>query len=104
MSGELDPPKSLRTKYQVENETQNRNNQKVVKNKNDELVVKNYPEKKQPIIRKPKHKPSNCPSCKRIIWLEFDKGYFCRKSEFYVINLNYQFDEKSSGARLLFFN
>ena len=69
-----DSPTSLRTQYQVQNERQIRNNQKVIKKGNDELVVKNYPENKQPIIQKQKFKPSNCPSCKRNNWLEFDKG------------------------------
>ena len=32
-----DPPQSLRTQYQVQNETQIRRNQKVVKNDNDQL-------------------------------------------------------------------
>ena len=36
-------PKSLRTQYQMQNNTQIRKNQDVIKNKNDELVVKNYP-------------------------------------------------------------
>ena len=35
-----DPPTSLRAHYQVQNETQIRRNQKVVKNDNDQLVVK----------------------------------------------------------------
>ena len=44
-----DPPTSLRTQYQAQNETQIRKNQKVIKNDNDELVVENYPKnKKQP--------------------------------------------------------
>ena len=38
-----DPPSSLRTQYQVQNETQIRKNQKVIKNDNDEIIVKNYP-------------------------------------------------------------
>ena len=37
-----DPPSSLRSQYQVQNETQIRN-QKVIKNDNDQLVVKNCP-------------------------------------------------------------
>ena len=36
-----DPPNSLRTQYQVQNETQIRKNQKVIKNDNDQLVLKN---------------------------------------------------------------
>ena len=47
-----DPPKTLRTQYQVQNDTQIRRNQKVIKNDNDQLVVKNYPKNKQPIIQK----------------------------------------------------
>ena len=39
------PPTSSRTQYQVQNETQIRRNQKVIKNDNDQLVVKNYPKK-----------------------------------------------------------
>ena len=41
-----DPPKSLRTQYQVQNETQIRRNQKLIKNDNDQLIVKNYPKNK----------------------------------------------------------
>ena len=36
------PPTSLRTQYQVQNESRIRKNQ-VIKNDNDELIVKNYP-------------------------------------------------------------
>ena len=79
-----DEPKSLRTQYQVQNETQIRRNQKVVKNDNDQLVVKNYPKnKKQPIIQQ--SKLPNCPSCKQNTWLEFDKGLYCQNCE-YIIN------------------
>ena len=42
-----DPPTSLRTQYQVQNETQIRRNQKVIKNDNDQLIVKNYPKNNQ---------------------------------------------------------
>ena len=65
-----DPPTSLRTQNQLQNETQIRKNQKVIKNDNDQLIVKNYPKNKQ------KFKPPNCPSCKPNKWLEFDKGYY----------------------------
>ena len=49
-----DPPTSLATKIQVQNETQIQRTQKVIKNDNDELVVKNYPKNKneQTIIQK----------------------------------------------------
>ena len=76
-----DEPKSLRTQYQVQNETQIRKNQKVIKDNNDELIVKNYPKKKQ----QPKFNLPNCPYCKQNNWLEFDKGYYCRNCE-YIIN------------------
>ena len=36
-------PKSLRTQYQVQHDTQIRKNQKVIKNDNDQIIVKNYP-------------------------------------------------------------
>ena len=42
-----DPTTSLRTQYQVQNETQIGRNQKVIKNENDQLVVKNYPKNKK---------------------------------------------------------
>ena len=56
-----DPPIPLRTQYQVQNETQIRKNQKVIKDNNDELIVKNYPKKKQPIQQQPKFNLPNCP-------------------------------------------
>ena len=48
---ERDRPKSLKTQYQVQNETQICKNQKVIKNKNNELEVKNYPKNEQAIIQ-----------------------------------------------------
>ena len=80
-----DEPKSLRTQYQVQNETQIRKNQKVVKNDNDQLVVKNYPKNKQSITQQQIFKPPNCPSCKQNNWLKFEKGYYCTNCE-YIIN------------------
>ena len=79
-----DEPKSLRTQYQVQNETQIRKNQKVIKNDNNQLIVKNYPknENKQPTIHQ---QLPNCPSCKRNNWLESDKGYYRTNCE-YIIN------------------
>ena len=70
-----DPPTSVRTQYQLQNETRFSRNQKIIKNDNDQVVVKNYPENKQPIIQQQKTTLPNCPSCKRNNWLEFDKGY-----------------------------
>ena len=63
-----DPPKSLRTQYQVQNGAHIRKNQKIIKNNNDELIVKTYPRIKQPTQQQPKYKPPNCPSWKRNIW------------------------------------
>ena len=87
--GKRDPPKSLRTQYQVQNETQIRRNQKVIKNDNNQLVVKNYPknENKQP-------KLPNCPSCKQNTWLEFDKGYYCTNCEYIINKQKHQIDNK----------
>ena len=91
-----DEPKSLRIQYQVQNETQIRRNQKVVKNDNDELLVKNYPKNKnkQPIIQQQKFKLPNCPSCKRNNWLEFDKGYYCTNCEYIINKQKHQIDKK----------
>ena len=91
-----DPPKSLRTQYQVQNETQIRRNQKVIKNDNDQLMVKNYPKNKnkQPIIQQRKIKPPNCPNCKQNTWLEFDKGYYCTNCENIINKQKHQIDKK----------
>ena len=89
-----DPPTSLRTQYQVQNETQIRRNQKVVKNDNDQLIVKNYPKNKQPIIQQQKFKLPNCPSCKQNTWLEFDKGYYCTNCEYIINKQKHQIDKK----------
>ena len=87
-----DPPKSLRTQYQVQNKTQIRKNQKVVEN-NGKLEVKNYPKHKQPIIQQQKFKPPNCPSCKRNNWLEFDKSWYCQNCEFIINKQKHQIDK-----------
>ena len=88
-----DEPKSLRTQYQVQNETQICRNQKVIRNDNDELVAKNYPKNnknKQPIIQK---QLPNCPSCKRNNWLEVDKGHYCKNCEFIINKQKHQIDK-----------
>ena len=87
-----DEPKSLRTQYQVQNETQIRRNQKVIKNDSDQLIVKNYPKNKnkQPIIQQ---QLSNCPSCKRNNWLELDKGYYCTNCEYIINKQKHQIDK-----------
>ena len=90
-----DPPTSLRTQNQVQNETQIRKNLKVSKNDNNQSVVKNYPKNKQPIIQKQNFKPPNCPSCKRNNWLEVDKGYYCRHCEYMNNKQKHQIDKKA---------
>ena len=89
-----DEPKSLRTQYQVQNETQIRKNQKVIKNDNNQLVVKNYPKNKQPNIQQQKVKPPNCPSCKQNTWLEFDKGFYCTNCEYIINKRKHEIDKK----------
>ena len=88
-----DPPLSLRTQYQVQNETQIRKNQKAIKNDN-QLEVKNYPKIKQPIIQKQKIKTPNCPTCKQNIWLEIDEGYYCQNCEYIINKQKHQVDKK----------
>ena len=89
-----DEPKSLRTQYQVQNETQIRRNQNVTKNDNDQLIVKIYPKIKQPIIQQQKFKPPNCPNCKQNTWLEFDKGFYCTNCEYIINKQKHQIDKK----------
>ena len=91
-----DPTASLRTQYQVQNETQIRRNRKVIKNDNDQLIVKNYPKNKQPIIQQPHFKPPNCPTCKQNTWLEIDKGYYCTNCEYIIAKQKHQIEKKSS--------
>ena len=88
------PPLSLRNQNQVQNETQNRKNHKVIKIDNVELEVENYPKNKQPNNQQPKFKPLNCPSCKRIKWLGFGKGYFCQNCEYIINKQKHQNDKK----------
>ena len=90
-----DPPTSLRTQYQVQNDTKIRRNQKVIKNiDNGQLIVKNYPKNKQPNIQQQKFKPPKCPSCKQNNWLEFDKGYYCTNCEYIINKQKHQIDKK----------
>ena len=90
-----DPPISLRTQYQVQNESRIRRNQKVIKTDNDELLVKNYPKNKQLINQQRESKLPNCPSCKRNNWLEFDKGYYCKNCEYIINKQRHQIDKKN---------
>ena len=89
-------PTSLRIQYQVQNETQIRRNQKVIKKDNDELVVKSYPKNKnkQPIQQQHEIKLPNCPSCKRNTWLEFDKSYICKNCEYIIIKQKHQIEKR----------
>ena len=86
-----DPPISIKIQYQVQNETQIRRNQKVIKNDNNQLIVKNYPKNKnkQPIIQK---QIPNCPACTRNKWLEFDKSYYCKNCENIINKQKHQID------------
>ena len=88
-----DESKSLRSQYQVQNQTQIRRNQKAIKNDNDQLIVENYPKNKnkQPHIQK---QLPNCPSCKQKYWLEFDKGYYCTNCEYIINKQKHQIDKK----------
>ena len=88
-----DTPTSLRTQYQIQNETHIMRNQKVIKKDNNQLIVENYPKNKnkQPIIQP--QLPS-CPSCQRNIWLEFDKGYYCANCEYIINKQKHQIDKK----------
>ena len=90
-----DPPLSLRTQYQVQNNTQIRRNQKVIKNHNDEILVKKYPKKKQPNIQQqPKLKPPDCPSCKRNKWLVINQGWYCENCENFFKKQRHLIDKK----------
>ena len=95
-----DPPSFLRAQYQVQNETQIRRKQKVIKNDNDQFVVKNCPKNKQPIIQK--FKPPDCQSCKRNNWLEFDKGYYCKNCEYIINKQKHQIDKKFMDKIMIF--
>ena len=86
-------PKSLRTQYQVQNETQTRRNQKDFKNDGNQLRVNNYPKSKQ-TIQQQKFKPPNCPNCKRNNWLKFDEGYYCENCDFIINKQKHQIDKK----------
>ena len=105
-----DPPTSLRTQYQVQNQTEIRRNQKVIKNDNDQLIVKNYPKNKQPNIQQRKFDLPNCPSCKQNNWLEFDKGYYCKNCEYIInkqkhqINKNIRRQDHDFSSRLNYAN
>ena len=85
--------KSITNQYQVQNNTQIRKNQKVIKNDNDELIDKIYPKFKQPNVQQRKLKPPGCPSCNRNILLEFDKGWYCQNCEKIINKQKHQIDK-----------
>ena len=89
----LDQPIFLRIQCQVLKDTQIGKNQKIVENI-EKLEVKNYPRSKQPLIHQPEFKTPSCPTCKQNIWLEFDKGYFCRNCEYVNDKQRHQVDKK----------
>ena len=78
----------------MQNNTQIRKNQKVIKNDKDEIIVKNYPRIEQTIQQQPKFKPPNCPSWKRNNWLEFDKNWFCQNCECIINKQKHQIDKE----------
>ena len=90
MLRQRDPPSFFRLQNQVQKETQNMKNQKVIKSNSDELIVKNYPKIKQPIIQQ----QPNSPICKRNNWLEFDKGYYCKNCKYIINKQKHQIDRK----------
>ena len=92
--GFQDEPKSLRTEYQLQNETPIRKNQNVIKIDNDELEVKNYPKIKESITQQQKFKLLKRPTYKQNNWLEFDKGYYCKKREYIINKQKHQIDKK----------
>ena len=69
---EREEPNSLRTQYQIQNNTKIKKNQKDIKNENDELLIKHNPKKQTFIILKPKFNLPNCPYCNRMNWLDFN--------------------------------
>ena len=62
-----DPPQSLRTQYQVQNETQIRRNQEVIKNNNDELTANNYHKKNNQLFKNKSLNHQGVPHVKEII-------------------------------------
>ena len=61
------------------------------------MIVKNCPIIEQPTQQQPKFKPPNCPSCKRNLWLEFDRGWYCQSCEYIINKHQHQIAEKVHG-------
>ena len=53
--------------------------------------MNSYPKNEQPIIQQ---QLPNCPPCTRNIWLEFDKGYYCKNCEYIINKQKHQIDKK----------
>ena len=58
------------------------------------MEVKNYPKNKNPIQQQPKFKPSKCPSCIKINWLELFKGCYCQNCDYDFTKQKHQIDGK----------
>ena len=74
---EREQPKSLRTQYQIQNNTKIRRNQKVIKDDKGKLTVKPYPKKEKPQHSENTQKIIQCPSCYRNAMVEYDEYYQC---------------------------
>ena len=86
-------PKPLRTQYKVQKYNEIGENQQVFRKDHDELIVKICPKRNQTIIQQSSFKlPPNCPSCKRTIWLEFDKVWYCQICEHTIKNQKHRID------------
>ena len=66
----------MRTQYQVQNETGNGKNQKVVENKG-RLEVKKYHKTKQPNIQQAIFKPTDFPRSRQNHWTKLNHGNIC---------------------------
>ena len=79
----------MRTQNKVQKNFKIGENQQVLRINHDELIVKNCPKRKQTIIQQSSFKlPPNYPSCKRNIWLELDKVWYCQICEHIINNQN----------------
>ena len=75
-------PKSLRTQYQVINNTKIRRNQRVIKDEDGNLIVKSYPKKNK--IPKENNNISICPSCQRNALIEYPSHYQCEACDVFI--------------------
>ena len=97
--GLREEPKSLRTQNQAQKNTQIRKNQKFAQN-NGRLLVKKFAKNdKQPNIHIPKTFFPSCPSSKRSIWLQLDKGRYSQNREYFNKKQKYPIDKKSTWTK-----